>query len=100
MAISEQLGTPGRTKKLLKRDVVRIMTPCTITDTAYPAGAANNFLLTVVRGREARGVALLDVSTGDFWVGDDGARTYAYIAAALLPRAEDSILHTYDIRCS
>src|SRR2546426_746584 len=40
IAISEQLETPGRTKKLLKRDVVRIITPGTITDTAYLAGAA------------------------------------------------------------
>src|SRR5881296_1445958 len=71
IAVCEQLEAPDKAKKLLKRDVVRIMTPGTITDTAYLAGAANNFLLTVVRGREARGVALLDVSTGEFWVGED-----------------------------
>ena len=51
----------------------------TITDTAYLTGAANNFLLAVVRGREARGVALLDVSTGEFWVGEDGEEhTYTF----------------------
>src|SRR2546427_48163 len=91
-AISEQLETPGRTKKLLKRDVVRIITPGTITDTAYLAGAANNFLLAVVRGREARGVALLDVSTGEFWVGEDGAREDAVLSAALLRRPAEILV--------
>jgi DNA mismatch repair protein MutS len=84
IAISEQLETPGQTRKLLKRDVVRIITPGTITDTAYLAGAANNFLLGVVRSREATGVALVDVSTGEFWVGEDGAREDAVLSAALL----------------
>ena len=92
IAISEQLEAPDKAKKLLKRDVVRIMTPGTITDTAYLAGAANNFLLTVVRGREARGVALLDVSTGDFWVGEDGAREDAVLAAALLRRPAEILM--------
>src|SRR2546430_3232064 len=92
IAISEQLEAPDKAKKLLKRDVVRIMTPGTITDTAYLAGAANNFLLTVVRGREARGVALLDVSTGDFWVGEDGAREDAVLAAALLRRPAEILI--------
>src|SRR5438445_4398 len=92
IAISEQLETPGRTKKLLKRDVVRIITPGTITDTAYLAGAANNFLLAVVRGREARGVALLDVSTGEFWVGEDGAREDAVLSAALLRRPAEILV--------
>ena len=92
VAISEQLETPGRTKKLLKRDVVRIITPGTITDTAYLAGAANNFLLAVVRGREARGVALLDVSTGEFWVGEDGAREDAVLSAALLRRPAEILV--------
>src|SRR5439155_1187347 len=54
IAISEQLEAPDKAKKLLKRDVVRIMTPGTITDTAYLAGAVNNFLLTVVGGRGPR----------------------------------------------
>src|SRR3989441_7409064 len=92
IAISEQLEAPDKAKKLLKRDVVRIMTPGTITDTAYLAGAANNFLLTVVRGREAPGVALLDVSTGDFWVGEDGAREDAVLAAALLRRPAEILI--------
>ncbi|MGH2393820.1 MAG: DNA mismatch repair protein MutS, partial [Candidatus Limnocylindria bacterium] len=68
IAISEQLEAPGQGRKLLRREVVRLITPGTITDTAYLSGATNNFLLAVAHGREGTGVALLDVSTGDFWV--------------------------------
>src|SRR5919108_4573611 len=71
IAICEQLEAPGKGKKLLRRDVVRVVTPGTITDTAYLAGGANNFLLTVTRAREGTGIALVDVSTGEFWAGED-----------------------------
>ena len=91
IAISEQLEAPGKTKKLLKRDVVRIITPGTITDTAY-LDAANNFLMAVVRSREATGVALLDVSTGEFWAGQDGAREDAVLSAALLRRPAEILV--------
>src|SRR3989442_15647431 len=88
----DQLEAPDMAKRLLMRDGVRIMSPGSITDTAYLAGAANNFILTVVRGREARGVALLDVSTGDFWVGEDGASEDAVLAAALLRRPAEILM--------
>ena len=64
IAVCEQLEAPEREKKLLRRDVVRIITPGTLTDTAYLEGAANNFLMAVIAGRDATGVALVDVSTG------------------------------------
>ncbi len=92
IAVSEQLEEPGRQKKLLKRDVVRIITPGTVTDTAYLPGAVNNFLLAVVRAREATGVALLDVSTGEFWAGEDTGREEAVLAAALLRRPAEILL--------
>src|SRR6266540_2732159 len=57
IAVCEQLEAPGPTKKLLRRGVVRIITPGTLTDTAYLEGAANNFLLAVVGGRGVTGVA-------------------------------------------
>ena len=47
IAICEQMEAPGKGKKLLKRDVVRVITPGTLTDTAYLAGGANNYLLAV-----------------------------------------------------
>src|SRR5919108_2816763 len=40
IAVCEQMEDPGRGKKLLRREVVRVVTPGTLTDTAYLAGAA------------------------------------------------------------
>ena len=92
IAICEQMEAPGKGKKLLRRDVVRVVTPGTITDTAYLAGGTNNFLLALVRSREGTGVALVDVSTGEFWAGEDPPTESAVLAAALLRRPKEVVL--------
>src|SRR5918996_3453222 len=92
IAICEQMEAPGKGKKLLRRDVVRVVTPGTITDTAYLAGGANNFLLAVTRAREGTGVALVDVSTGEFWAGEDRPGEDTVLAAALLRRPSEILV--------
>ena len=92
IAICEQMENSGKGKKLLRRDVVRVVTPGTLTDTAYLSGAANNFLMALGRGGAVTGVALLDVSTGDFWVGEDGPGEHAVLDAALLRRPAEVLL--------
>src|SRR2546426_9973423 len=91
-AVCEQLEAPGPMKKLLRRGVVRIITPGTLTDTAYLEGAANNFLLTVVGGRDVTGVALVNVSTGEFWAGEDAGKRTDVLASALLRRPAEIVL--------
>src|SRR5207247_6691942 len=92
------LEAPGKGKKLLRRDVVRIVTPGTVTDTAYLAGGANNFLLALTRGRESAdgragtGVALVDVSTGEFWAGEDLGPDDGVLAAALLRHPSEIVM--------
>ncbi len=92
VAVCEQLEAPGQGRKLLRRDVVRLITPGTLTDTAYLATTANNFLLAVARGREGTGVALLDVSTADFWAGEDGGPEDDVLGAALLRRPAEIVV--------
>ena len=92
VAMCEQLEAPAKGRKLLRRDVVRVITPGTITDTAYLAGAATNFLLALAPGRSALGVALVDVSTGEFWAGEDGGADAGVLAAALLRRPAEILL--------
>src|SRR5437667_4667653 len=108
IAICEQMEAPSKGKKLLRRDVVRVVTPGTITDTAYLTGGVNNFLLAMTRGREGTGVALVDVSTGEFWAGEDldltpmdstarggqmtGGQMNGVLAAALLRRPAEVVL--------
>ena len=92
IAVCEQLEAPGREKKLLRRDVVRIITPGTLTDTAYLEGAANNFLMALTAGRDAMGVALVDVSTGEFWAGEDSTKETQVLATALLRRPAEIVV--------
>ncbi len=89
VAVCEQMEAPGRGKKLLRREVVRVITPGTLTDTAYLPGAANNFLLALARDRQQIGLALTDISTGEFWVGQGGADL---LDTALLRRPAEVVL--------
>src|SRR2546426_1864978 len=72
VAVCEQMEAPAKGRKLVRREVVRVITPGTITDTQFLDGAANNFLLAVHRAPSVLGVALVDISTGEFWVGEAG----------------------------
>jgi len=92
IAVCDQMEGPGKGKKLLRREVVRVVTPGTLTDTAYLNGASNNFLMALGRTGAVTGVALLDVSTGEFWVGEDGPGEDAVLAAALLRRPSEILL--------
>jgi DNA mismatch repair protein MutS len=92
IAVCEQMEAPGKGKKLLRRDVVRVITPGTLTDTAYLAGGANNYLLALAPLGAAVGVALLDVSTGEFWVGEDADVDGGVLPAALLRRPSEILV--------
>jgi DNA mismatch repair protein MutS len=68
VAICEQLSDPALSKGLVERGVVRIVTPGTIIDPAMLAAKRNNFLASVVVGRNAVGIAYIDITTGEFAV--------------------------------
>lgn len=92
LAICEQMEAPGKGRKLIRREVVRVITPGTLTDTAYLAGGANNYLLAVAPHGGATGVALLDVSTGEFVAGEDADAEGGVLAAALLRRPSEILV--------
>jgi DNA mismatch repair protein MutS len=92
IAICEQLEAPGKGRKLLKRDVVRVITPGTLTDTAYLSGGVNNYLLAVASQGSVIGVALLDVSTGEFLAGEDADPDGGVLSAALLRRPTEILV--------
>ena len=71
VAICEQVEDPKKAKGLVRREVVRVVSPGTLTDGTYLNAREPSFLLAVVpvrdqRGTTAFGVALLDLSTGEF----------------------------------
>ncbi len=68
VAVCEQMSDPALSKGLVDREVIRIVTPGTIIDPAMLATKRNNFLAGVVVGRQAVGLAYVDITTGEFAV--------------------------------
>ena len=68
VAICEQMEDPALAKGIVKRDVIRIVTPGTITDQSALEERKNNYLLCVhFDSKNAAGLAFVDVSTGEFF---------------------------------
>ncbi len=66
VAICEQMEDPKKAKGIVKRAVVRLVSPGTVVEDSMLASNANNFLASVCGGKEGFGLALVDVSTGEF----------------------------------
>ncbi len=66
VAICEQMEEAGAGKKLVRREVTRIVTPGTATDAHLLRSHENNYLAAVVRNGARAGLAYVDVSTGEF----------------------------------
>ena len=68
VAIAEQVEDPKLAKGLVKREVIRVVTPGTITATDALDETKNNYLMSITYVCEEFGIAVLDISTGDFLV--------------------------------
>ncbi|MBE5948080.1 MAG: DNA mismatch repair protein MutS [Lachnospiraceae bacterium] len=68
VAICEQVEDPKAAKGLVKREVVRIVTPGTNISSMALEETKNNYLMTIVYVSDCYGVAVADISTGDFFM--------------------------------
>src|SRR5579885_870773 len=68
VAVCDQMEDPRFAKKLVKREVTRIITPGTATEANLLRSHENNFLAAVARTGNRAGLAHVDVSTGEFRV--------------------------------
>jgi DNA mismatch repair protein MutS len=68
VAICEQIGDPNTSKGPVEREVVRIVTPGTVTDEALLADRQDNLLAALQRHGETYGLATLDLSGGRFLI--------------------------------
>jgi DNA mismatch repair protein MutS len=66
VAICDQVEDPKAAKGLVKREITRVVTPGTIIEPAMLEESCNNFLAAVVEEDGRIGLALVDVSTGEF----------------------------------
>ncbi len=89
VAICEQMEDPRLAKKLVRREVTRVLTPGTAVD-AQLGSEENNFLACVARAGNAAGFAALDLSTGEFrateFSGADAERRIREELLVLRPR--------------
>src|SRR5512135_1469232 len=66
VAICEQVEDVSQAKGLVKREVIRIVTPGMVVEDDLLQPKTNNFLMAAALGEERFGLAVLDASTGDF----------------------------------
>ena len=89
VAICEQMEDPRIAKKLVKREVTRVVTPGTAADSQLGA-EENNFLACVASAKDVIGFAALDLSTGEFrateFRGSDADRRIREELLVLRPR--------------
>jgi DNA mismatch repair protein MutS len=89
VAICEQMEDPKVAKKLVRREVTRVVTPGTAADSSL-GSEENNFLAAIARVENRAGFAALDLSTGEFrateFLGEDAARRVQEELSQLRPK--------------
>ncbi|MEM9270817.1 MAG: DNA mismatch repair protein MutS, partial [Pseudomonadota bacterium] len=91
VAICEQLERPEEAKKrgykaVVKRDVVRLVTPGTLTEDSLLEARSHNFLSAYAEVRGEGALAWVDVSTGGFWVSPIPRVRLGPLLARIAPR--------------
>ncbi|MFK4785793.1 DNA mismatch repair protein MutS [Fusobacterium sp. MFO224] len=70
VAICEQTEDPKNAKGIVKREVVRVITPGTIIDTEYLDEKTNNYLMCIILKNEKAAISYVDIMTGEFKVSE------------------------------
>jgi DNA mismatch repair protein MutS len=66
VALCDQMEDPRHTKTIVRREITRILTPGTVTDTALLRSHENNYLAAVTLKQDRAGLAWVDISTGEY----------------------------------
>jgi DNA mismatch repair protein MutS len=106
VAVCDQIEDPKKARGIVKRDVVRIITPGTIIDPGMLGSAEPSYLMSLVQdsGSSLYGMAFLDISTGEFFVTEHATKNdfsglfseisrYSPSECIVSPGITDSILH-------
>src|SRR5664280_1405570 len=82
VAICEQVEDPKKAKGIVKREVIRVITPGLVLDEENLAAGENNYLSCVCLQKDILGLAFLDITTGEFQISEFTDRDYFLIAIA------------------
>lgn len=66
VAICEQLEDPAQAKGIVKRGLIKVITPGTYTDSLFLDDTSNNYIMCVIINGDGASVATADISTGEF----------------------------------
>lgn len=83
VAICEQVEDPKSAKGLVRREIVRVISPGTVTDNRFLKPEKNNFLMAVFAEGALTGCAFLDLSTGEFYVTQSRGPRLAFVSAQM-----------------
>lgn len=72
VAVCEQAEDPSIAKGIVRREVIRVITPGTIMDTTALDDRRNNYLCAFYRGESDAGLSFVDITTGETFVGQFG----------------------------
>ena len=86
VAVCEQLEDPKSVKGLVKRGVVELVTPGVVLNENVLSARENIFLAAIHFGEKKNGIALLDLSTGEFYVGEGSAEYIDKLIANFSPK--------------
>lgn len=75
IAVCDQLEDPSKTKKIVKRGVTELITPGVALSDQVLVSASNNFLMALHQEKNYYGIALLDISTGEFFLQEGDENT-------------------------
>ena len=70
VAVCEQVEDPKLAKGIVKREVIRVVTPGTVLDSNLLDAKDNNYLASLYPSNEGYGLSFLDISTGDFFLAE------------------------------
>ncbi|WP_342226726.1 DNA mismatch repair protein MutS [Candidatus Walczuchella endosymbiont of Icerya purchasi] len=85
VAICDQLEDPKTTKKLVKRGVISLITPGVVLNDGILPKCSNNFLAVIHFNNETAGLAILDISTGEFLVTENNLQSIYQIIHRFSP---------------
>ncbi len=96
VAICEQVEDPAMAKGLVKRDVIRVITPGTVVDAGQLSEKKNNYIAAISSVDDIVGVCFADISTGQLYAtAFDGKRRYDRLTSELSTYAPKEVILPY-----